>query len=223
MQQFIDIRPYRSDTFEIHIKGLKRLCPLINTGEDFWIVGNEHLSFGTDLAFTRKVGKLLAEKLREFHADTILTAEVKSLGIAYEVSQKLKHDRFALARKRLKPFSKKAASVRINSITSAKQETLFLDEINLERIRGGNLILLDDVISTGSTMKGLMALAEKAKARICAVAAVWIEGPWPFERFYDVYKDGKLIYLGVLPIFARGNVYNKLCFQKKQIEAGLNG
>ena len=81
--------------------------------------------------------------------------------------------------------------------------------------------MLDDVISTGSTMKGLMALAKKAKARVCAMAAVWIEGPWPFEQFYDVYKDNKLIYLDVLPIFARGKVYKKLCSQKKRIEAGL--
>ncbi len=215
----VDIKKFQQKGHHvINIDGLKRSCPLYKAGADMWIVGNEHLSFGTDVEFTRKVGKLLAEKLGRFESDFLMTAEAKSLCIAYEVAKNLGHKDFAIARKSIRPYNKNYISEKINSITSAKNEILYLDNFNKDRIKNKKIILLDDVISTGSTMLGLLKLAKKSKAEVSVIAAIWLEGPWPFEQFTEEFKSDRLVYIDILPIFARGKVYEELYAKKVFIE-----
>lgn len=218
MKALIEVRKFDNSYYEIDIGGLKRLCPLYRTDHDIWIVGNEHLSFGTDVEFTQEIGKRLAEKLERFKANCILAPETKSLGVAYEVAKHLGHRDFAIARKSIKPYNINYFSVSINSITSAKDESLFLDEINIDRIKGKRLILLDDVISTGSTMCGLMELANKAGGDVCAIAAIWVEGFLPFKLFAEEFKSKKIVFLSVLPLFADGEKLEELLEKKVLIE-----
>lgn len=219
MENFIDIRKFQGEScYEINIDGLKRICPLYKIGSEIWIVGNEHICFGTDIEFTREIGRKLAEKLDRLKADCILTAEAKSLCIAYEVAQNLGHQNFAIARKSIKPYNTDYIFTEINSITSAKKEILYLDELNISRIKGKKIILLDDVISTGSTMLGLLELTKKSGARVCCFAAIWLEGTWPFDQFTKEFKTGSLIYMDILPIFASGNTYKELYTKKISIE-----
>ncbi|MCP4369914.1 MAG: hypothetical protein GY797_17630 [Deltaproteobacteria bacterium] len=218
MKNLVNIQEFREGFYEVHLGGLKRSCPLYRAGKDMWIVGNEHLSFGTDVEFTRKIGNLLAKKLENFEFDFIMTAEAKSLCFAYEVAKNLGCSEFAVARKSIKPYNERFVSERINSITSAKDETLYLDDFNMDRIRNKKIILIDDVISTGSTMHGLLKLAKKCMAEVSVIAAVWLEGPWPFEQFSKEFEAGNLVFLGVLPVFARGGVYEKLYEKKIFIE-----
>jgi adenine phosphoribosyltransferase len=218
MKNLVNIEKFREGLYEVNIDGLKRSCPLYKAGADMWIVGNEHLSFGTDVEFTHKVGKLLAEKLGRFEFDFLMTAEAKSLCVAYEVARNLRHKDFAIARKSIKPYTENYISEKINSITSAKNEILCLDNFNMNRIKNKKIILLDDVISTGSTMLGLLRLAKSSRAKVSAIAAIWLEGPWPFEQFSKEFESGNLIFLDILPIFARGSVYDQLYEKKILIE-----
>ena len=183
-----------------------------------WIVGNEHLSFGSDIEFTANTGKMLAQKLEPFEADCLIAPEVKALGIAYETARTLGTMGFAVARKSIKPYQENYLSTEIRSITTGQSETLYIDDINIDLIQGKKVILLDDVISTGSTMLGLIDLVRQANAEVCALASVWLEGPWPFETFSKEIQSGRLIYLDVFPIFAEGNTYNDLCERKRFIE-----
>jgi adenine phosphoribosyltransferase len=210
LENLIDIRRYSGEFHEINVQGLKRICPLHKVDTEMWIVGNEHLSFGTDIEFTQKAGSDLAKRLEVFESDCILTPEAKSLGITYEVAKGLGHRDYAIARKSVKPYDKNYVSSEIRSITTAKEEKLYLDDLNIKRIRGKRIILLDDVISTGNTMHGLMELAERSQAEVCAIAAVWLEGHWPFEQFAKEFKSGRLVFMGILPIFAEGATYEKL-------------
>ena len=79
------------------------------------------------------------------------------------------------------------------SITTGEPQTLYLDGKDLELLRGSDVILVDDVVSTGSTLRGLRQLMEKAQARIVAEAAVFTEGD------PDQWRD--IIALGHLPLF----------------------
>lgn len=222
MEHFIDIRHYRQQTSHVvAIGNLKRTCPIYNVGEDLWVVGNEHLCFGADVALTQRIGKLMAEKLLRFNADIVLTAASKSLGMVYELAKALGHEMFSVARKSIKPYQPEYSSTRIRSITSAKQEMLYLDDINRERLKEKKVILVDDVISTGSTMRGLNELAQSAGAEIMAIAAVWIEGPWPFFQFMDSFSKKSFVYLDVLPIYAKGHVYGRLNREKAEVLALL--
>ncbi|MBU0477582.1 adenine phosphoribosyltransferase [bacterium] len=219
MKKLIKIRRYKNEKhYEVNIDGLKRLCPLYKVAPETWIVGNEHISFGTDIEFTQKIGRKLAEKISKFKADCILTAEAKSLGAAYEVARNLGHKNFAIARKSIKPYDKNYISTEIKSITSAKKELLYLDDFNIARIRGKKIVLFDDVISTCSTMLGLIELAKKAGAEVCAMAAIWLEGSLVFEQFIEEFKAGRLIHIDILPIFTIGKTYDKLRNKNISIE-----
>jgi len=218
MKNLVNIEKYREGSYEVSLDGLKRSCPLYKVEKDIWIVGNEHLSFGTDIEFTHKVGALLAEKLGRYEFDILMTVETKSLCIAYEVARNLGNKEFAVARKSIKPYTENHISVNISSITSAKNETLYLDNLNIDRIRNKKIILLDDVVSTGSTMRGLLELAKDAMAEVSVIATVWLEGPWPFEQFTEELESERLVFLDILPVFASGKAYEQLYKRKTIIE-----
>lgn len=222
MKHYIDIRKYKKEKFyKLNLCGFEKICPLYKVTPGMWVVGNDHLSFGADVEFTRKIGKRLSKELSRFNPDYILTAETKSLGLAYEISRCLCRSNFAIARKDIRSYRGNGISSEIKSITSEKKEYLFLDEFNIKLIKGKRIVIFDDVISTCSTVLGLMKLAEKAGAKVCAIASVWVEGSWVFEIFRDFLKKGQLIYLGVLPIFANGNNYEELIDKKHYIEKNL--
>jgi len=73
---------------------------------------------------------------------------------------------------------------------------LFLDEKDIPAIRGQKVVIVDDVISTGSTLQGMRLIIEKAGGNVVATTAVFTEG----ER--AKWKD--IIALGHLPIFTSG-------------------
>ena len=222
MKDLIDIRELKGQHHEIEILGLKRKAPLYCVDNNIWIVGNEHLSFGCDIEFTEKVSAELASRLRKLNPQCLLTAEAKSLAIAYEVARNLGHESFAIARKSRKEYTRGYIEAEIKSITTAKPQKLVLDDLNVELIKNKRIALIDDVISTGQTMDGLENLAQKANANVVALASVWVEGPWPFEKYYEEINSGKLIYLDVLPIFAVGEEYRSLMKHKERVEKTLN-
>lgn len=216
MKDPIDIREFKSDFYEIEILGLRRKAPLYRV-DNIWIVGNEHLSFGCDIEFTERVAKELAARLRRFNPQCLLTAEAKSLAIAYEVAKNLGHNRYAVARKDLREYTRGYIKTEIKSITSKEPQQLVIDDLNVELIKNKDIVLIDDVISTGQTMDGLRNLAQEAKANVVAMASVWVEGPWPFEKYKAEFDSGKLVYLDVLPIFALGEEYNSLMKHKERV------
>jgi adenine phosphoribosyltransferase len=79
------------------------------------------------------------------------------------------------------------------SITTGEPQTLYLDEKDRELVKGRKVIILDDVISTGSTLQGMRMILEKAGANVVAEAAILTEG----ERA----KWSGIISLGHLPVF----------------------
>ncbi|MFH0937101.1 MAG: phosphoribosyltransferase family protein [Candidatus Daviesbacteria bacterium] len=138
-----------------------------------------------------KIAQSLAEKLPK-QVEVIVTPEAKSIPLAYELSKVLKIP-YVVTRKSVKPYMGKALGVEVLSITTGTPQNLWLDEKDKKLIKGKNVVLLDDVISTGSTLEGLRNLMKKAKAKIIAEAAVFTEGEegsWP-----------EIISLGHLPLF----------------------
>lgn len=184
-----------------------------------WLVGNENLSFGSDIDFTKRIARIIGNKLRPHKPECILTAEAKSLGIAYEIAGYLGHKEFALARKSIKSCMQGCCQVSVRSITTNRTQHLVLDDINIKRIRNKRVAIVDDCISTCETINGLIKLAKRAEARIEAIAAIWIEGPWPFENFYEQILKDQFIYLDILPIYALSNTYKALKKREDRIKA----
>lgn len=185
----------------IEISGLQRELPIRWVGDGMGIASNAQLVFGCDVEFTKCVGGKLASRLRPFRPECLLTVEVKSLCIAYETAHDLGHSEFAIVRKSSKAYMKSYIVEKVKSITTKEIQHLVLDEVNMNRIRGKRISIVDDVISTGGTMDGMLNLAQRVDAKICAIGTVWLEGPWPWRKYRDWILSRKLVYLGVLPIF----------------------
>ena len=171
---------------------LRKTLPVVQIQPHTWIASNASLILG-DVAFLSEAADLLAKKIRPLGLEAVLTAEAKSIALAYELSRKLGTDRFVVARKSIKSYMGGYASEKVRSITTKAEQELLLTKEEMEWLSGRRVCLLDDVVSTGATLSALQELARKAGAVVACKAAIWKEGPW--------YKDEDLVYIGILPIF----------------------
>jgi adenine phosphoribosyltransferase len=144
-----------------------------------------------DTELVQAAAKALAQKLPP-ETDYIVTAEAKSIPLAYAVSVESKLP-YIVLRKSQKPYMGDVLTAETLSITTNKPQTLFLDEKDRETIKDKNVILLDDVISTGSTLQGMRLLMGKVGAKVIGEAAILTEG--------DRAKWQNIISLGHLPVF----------------------
>lgn len=175
------------DTYKINIAGLERelpLCPL-----------NDKISIGafvmfSDVEITVASASGLLEKCPEF--DVILTAESKGIPLAYEMSRQSGKP-YVVARKTVKLYMSEPLSVTVKSITTSAEQTLYLSAEKAELIRGKRILVVDDVISTGESLKALEKLVESADGEISAKAAVLAEG--------DAAERTDIIFLEKLPLF----------------------
>ena len=126
-------------------------------------------------------------------ADAIMTAEVKSIPLAHAVAVRMKMP-YVVARKTKKPYMVGATSVEVLSITTGTPQTLWLDGKDLGLVQGKRIILVDDVISTGSTLAGMRKLVETSGGAVVAEAAAFTEGN-------DPSKWKHIIATGNLPVF----------------------
>jgi adenine phosphoribosyltransferase len=145
-----------------------------------------------DTELVQAAAKALAQKLPR-ETDYIVTAEAKSIPLAYALSVESKLP-YIVLRKSQKPYMGDVLTAETLSITTNKPQTLFLDEKDRETIKGKNVTLLDDVISTGSTLQGMRLIMGKAGANVIGEAAILTEG--------DRAKWQNIISLGHLPVFA---------------------
>jgi adenine phosphoribosyltransferase len=134
----------------------------------------------------------LAKKLSGIEHDILVTAEAKSIPLAYALAIELKKP-YVILRKTYKPYMGDAIRAETHSITTGQPQLLILDEKDRELIQNKKAILLDDVISTGSTLNGMKMILDKANATVVAEASILTEGD--SDQWADVVS------LGHLPIF----------------------
>ena len=218
-RKLIDIRRYRNESYDLDIFGIKRKLPLCRIEDEVWIVVNEPLCFGCDVEFTGKIAGELSKRIAFFQPDVLLTPETKAVALTYEITRQLHLPRYVLARKSHKKCVEKVVKTQVSPITTPEPHELFLDEFDAKYLQGKRVVLLDDVLSTGKTMQGLKDLAVKSKAEVCAIAVVWIEGPWVFEEFTDELQKGQVIFLDVFPLYATGTTYANLLKKKERLES----
>ncbi len=177
--------------YTVEIAGLTRHLPLFQVAPGVRIAVFNMLG---DTNVVKAAAAVLAEqlRLRDVHADVLVTAEAKSIPLIYELSA-LMGLPYVVLRKTYKLYMGDALRAETLSITTGEPQTLFLDEKDRDAIAGKRAILVDDVVSTGSTLEGMRAIMKKAGAEPIATAAVFTEGT--NEGWRDV------IALGNLPVF----------------------
>lgn len=138
----------------------------------------------------------LAPKLMAYSPDVLVTAEAKSIPLAHALSVRMKLP-YIVLRKSYKPYMGDALQSETLSITTGAPQTLFLDEKDHALIKGKRVVLVDDVISTGSTLQGMRLIMSKAGAEVVAEAAILTEG--------DRAQWMSVIALGHLPVWVDKN------------------
>lgn len=179
--------PYQ--TYDIEIASLKRSLRLFEIKPGLRIA---ILNILGDTELVEACAQALAGKLKDVDYDILVTAEAKSIPLVHALSV-ASGKPYAVLRKAYKPYMGAALIAETMSITTGQPQTLILDEKDHGLIKGRRVVLVDDVISTGSTSQGMRLIMEKAGAQVVGEAAILTEG----ERA----KWEHILSLGHLPLF----------------------
>ena len=174
-------------TYKMTIAGLERELPICEVNEHMDIAAFVMFS---DVEMTVNCARELLKKAPEH--DIILTAESKGIPLAYEMA-KQEGKNYVLARKSAKLYMTNPIEVKVKSITTAKEQTLYIDELDKQRLDGKRVLIVDDVISTGESLSALEALVAHTNATIVGKMAVLAEG--------DAAERNDITYLEPLPLF----------------------
>ena len=174
--------------YRMKVAGLERDLPVCKVTDSLYIAG--FVIFG-DQELTVACARELLARAPEY--DYIITAEAKGIPLAHEMARQAGDAKYILARKAPKLYMTEVFSSTVKSITTAKEQTLYLDGADAALMKGKRILVVDDVISTGESLKALEVLVEKAGGNICGRMAILAEG--------DAQAREDLIYLEKLPLF----------------------
>jgi adenine phosphoribosyltransferase len=177
------------ETYSVEIAGLKRELRLFEIKPGLKIA---ILNILGDTELVQACAKEISKKLEPLDYDVLVTAEAKSIPLAYALSVETRKP-YVVLRKTYKPYMGAALTAETLSITTGEPQTLILDEKDIDLMRGKRVIIADDVISTGSTLQGMRMILEKAGSKVVAEAAIFTEG--------DRAQWMHIISLGHLPLF----------------------
>ena len=177
-----------SMTYPMNVAGLRRELPLCRVNDELYI--GAFVIFG-DVELTVNCARELLKRAPEY--DVLITAESKGIPLGYEMARQAGTNRYLIARKAPKLYMKNVFTVNVNSITTEKQQILCIDQEDADYMKGKRVLIVDDVISTGESLKAVETLVEKAGGNIVGKMAILAEG--------DATRRDDIIYLEKLPLF----------------------
>lgn len=173
------------NTYSLDFFGIKRELPIIPISPKIKVPS---ISLLGDVQLTEIAATKLAEKLSSLEIDYLVGPEVKVVPLLFSLSQHLHKDRFIVCRKGIKGYMTNPLIL----YPANPSESLVIDGPDRQLISDKNIAIIDDVVSSGTTINNISTLLEKAGARVIATAAIFKQG--------DRYQES-LIYLSELPIF----------------------
>ena len=177
-----------SNVLKLNISGYNAELPILPLPSGiniafFNLHGNQEM--------TEHCGKALSKLLDD--CDVLITAESKGLQLCHVVARELNHPYYAVVRKSKKLYMQDGIEVDIeSSITTGKEQKMYLSRHDVELIKGKKVGIVDDVVSTGASLKGLEAIVEQAGGIICKKAFVLAEG--------DAADRKDIVYLEKIPL-----------------------
>lgn len=179
--------------YRMKIAGLERALPLCPIGENLYI--GAFVIFG-DAPLTVACASELLKRAPEY--DYLITAEAKGIPLIHEMARQHGDGKYMLARKKPKLYMQGVFEVTVQSITTEGEQKLYLDTADAQLMKGKRVLVVDDVISTGESLRAVEKLVEQAGGTVCGRMAILAEG--------DAQKREDIIYLEPLPLFdGQGN------------------
>ena len=177
------------DTYKISIAGVERDLQLFPVDENVSIAA--FIIFG-DVEVTEKAAAALLEKCPAH--DVVVSAEAKGIPLCYEMARQGCRE-YVIARKSVKVYMRNCTEVVVNSITTAREQKLYLGDDDVKFLRGKRVLLVDDVVSTGESLAALEHLMDSCGAEIVGKACVLAEG--------EAKNRDDIIFLEPLPLFTK--------------------
>lgn len=174
--------------YDLKVANVERKLPIIQISDlleiaSFVILGDSELVINAAEELKGKIPEV----------DYLMTAEAKGIPLVQELAHCLKMKRYFVARKSIKPYMIDPFVTEVYSITSQKKQILCLDKEESELIKGKRILIVDDVISTGESLKAMETLVKKAGGIVAGKAAILAEG--------ESAERNDIIYLAKLPVF----------------------
>ena len=177
------------DTYKINIAGVERELIKYPVNDKIDIAA--FILFG-DVEVTERAAAALLEKCPEH--DVVVSAEAKGIPLCYEMARQGCRE-YVIARKSIKVYMRNCTAVTVNSITTKREQKLYLGDDDVEFLRGKRVLIVDDVISTGESLRALEMLMESCQANVVGKAAILAEG--------DAKDRDDIIFLEPLPLFEK--------------------
>ena len=184
--------------YEIDVAGLRRRLPIVPINDSLWIAA--FVLWG-DVELTNACARAIAARIQPVDFDYIVSIEAKALPLVHMVATYLsdpvtgRYRRYVVLRKSVKGYMKAPLTVKVKSITTAATQSLVLDGSEAALLRGHRVAVIDDVVSTGGSLRACEELLTQVGAEVVARAAVVLEE--------GGYTDSNLISLATLPIFTK--------------------
>lgn len=174
------------NTYSLDFFGLKRQLPILPISPKVKVPS---ISLLGDVELTQTAAIKLAEKLASLNIDYLVGPEVKVVPLLFALSQQLNKDRFVVCRKGIKGYMTSPLVL----YPANPSESLVLDGPDSQLVKAKKVAIIDDVVSSGATIKNISLLLNKAGAEVTAIAAIFKQG----DRYQEPF-----IYLNELPIFS---------------------
>lgn len=174
-------------TYDINIAGMHRDLPIFPISDSLAI--GAFVIFG-DVELTIHCAAELLKKMPE--CDYLIAPEAKAIPLLYEMSRQ-SGVKYLLARKKAKAYMSGVFEVNVKSITTEGDQTLVIDTADAEAMAGKRVVIIDDVISTGESLRAMEELVNRAGGNIVARMAVLAEG--------DAKDREDITVLAPLPLF----------------------
>ena len=145
-----------------------------------------------DTEFVAAASKELIKRFDSLNYQAFITAAAKSIPLVHQLSMDTQRP-YVVLRKSYKSYMGEAISAETESITTGAKQTLYLDEKDRSLIENRSVIIVDDVVSTGSTLSGMREVVARANGTVAAEAAIFTEG--------DADKWQHIVALGNLPVW----------------------
>ncbi len=160
-----------SEYYELEVAGLKRKLPICKISDDLSIAA--FVIFG-DVELTVNCARELLKKAPPH--DVLITAEAKGIPLVHEMARQGGESIYIIARKAEKLYMKDIFSVEVQSITTTRRQQLFIDGKDAGYMKDKNVLIIDDVISTGESLRAVEKLVKKAGGNIVGKMAILAEG-----------------------------------------------
>jgi len=174
--------------YVLTVAGLERRLPIVQISDTLEIASFVILG---DVELAVQAAAELVTRIPE--VDYLITAEAKGIPLVHELARILGMKRYFVARKSIKPYMTEPLVIEVYSITTQTKQLLCLSREESEQISGKRILIVDDVISTGESIRAMESLVKKAGGRVAGKAAILAEG--------DSADRKDIIYLEKLPVF----------------------